>query len=281
VELLPEEEWLRGSSAHAAASGGGGRVGGAGPATEAPEALLERLSLRADEAAVSPAPMSPPPLIGGEAHDSEPALPEAAAAALSLALWQPDAALLAVDPPPHVRGASAAASAAAAPSASPPRNLPAVFAAAVRESAAYAAAIAAVSARTGARGGGGESPSRPQACGRIVSILLAVHPRSVVGVLRAADDTHPAHLPIPDRHAYVRLAPLDGRVPYLVIPRTDVPAEDRSFFDCPAAYSRKLFAASLGRWGTAGRFPVGHLKGGFGEAGEIASETAVRGLHAC
>jgi exoribonuclease R len=76
-------------------------------------------------------------------------------------------------------------------------------------------------------------------------------------------------------------APLDGRVPYLVIPRTDVPEEHRAFFARPGDYARRLFAAAVGRWGAGSRFPVGHLKGSLGEAGEIASETQVRRIRAC
>ena len=268
VELLPEVAWGRNNSGDI--PGGGG----AGAAVAAATTALSSLSLAAADAM----PVELLPQVGGAAHDSEPALPEAAAAALSRALWQPDAAVLAVAPPSLLSHSVPALAPGAAAAVAPSPYLPARFAAVVRASAAYSATVASMAAKTGARGGGGGAP--PQACARVVSIVLAVHSRCVVGVLRAADDAHSPEEPIPDRHAYVRLVPLDARVPYLLIPRTDVPPEERAFFDSPASYTRKLFAATLGRWGAAGRFPLGHLKGGFGEAGEIASETAVReGVH--
>lgn len=69
-------------------------------------------------------------------------------------------------------------------------------------------------------------------------------------------------------------APLDGRIPYCIVARTDVPEADRDFFANPGAYTRRLFAATIVRWPQASRFPHAQLKSSLGEAGEIGPETA-------
>lgn len=75
-------------------------------------------------------------------------------------------------------------------------------------------------------------------------------------------------------------APLDGRIPYCIVARTDIPEADRAFFADPSAYSRRLFAGTIVRWGQGSRFPHATLKSSLGEAGEIGPETAAI-LYSC
>ncbi len=45
-----------------------------------------------------------------------------------------------------------------------------------------------------------------------ITFLKRRHSRAVVGTLRPADEKASLETPIPDRHAYVRLVPLDTKV---------------------------------------------------------------------
>lgn len=107
--------------------------------------------------------------------------------------------------------------------------------------------------------------------GRVVAILEQVHSRIAVGVLRPMMDDHPAGAPIPPRASFVSVHPLDKRVPYVLIPRAEAPAE---FLTDPSAYGRMLREVAITGWEAGSRFPIGTLRAEFGLAGTVAAETA-------
>ena len=133
------------------------------------------------------------------------------------------------------------------------------------------------SSDTSSSGDAGAAPNaaltaiQKQPRARVVAIMKQVHPRTVIGVLRPSDESSSLEAPVPDRHAYVRLVPLDQRIPWVMIPRHEAPKE---FLARPASHARTLFAGQLNsRWPPQGRFPLGHLLQSIGEAGEIGAET--------
>lgn len=113
-----------------------------------------------------------------------------------------------------------------------------------------------------------------QPVGKVVAILQKNHGRRTVGILSPGSDSHDPSQPIPGNHSSIRLKPTDQRVPYVIIPRTDVPKEYADFFQNPSLYSTTLFAANLTAWPMDSRSPIGHLTQSVGELGDIASETA-------
>lgn len=197
------------------------------------------------------------------------ALPISDAVELSRNLWQPSVTLhmtatavpaATVDAAGMV-GAARADGSVAARAAPTGRAIPAHVLAAM-QSDAYSGTVAAMTALI--HDGG----LQPRA--RVVGIAHAAHPRIAVGLLRPADENASMLVPIPERQAYVRLVPLDPKLPCVVIPRHQA---DPAFLACPRNFQQKLFEASIDRWGHQARFPMGNLCAAIGEAGEIATET--------
>ena len=245
IELLGESQW-------------GARSG----LTTAPESAVE-----ASPVALQRVPAAP---LGGPHYfpvgpDSALALPLDQASALSLQLYGPS--LPAVSPPaPDDDGVSAIRDAEvdghSGLDAAVAHRLPPPILAATKSEMSRAA-VRAASART--------QDGTLQPRGRVVALLHEVHRRTVIGVLRPADDRATAmDMPIKADHGFVMLRPLDPRVPFIVIPRHEAPAD---FLARPAVAATRLFSVAISTWRSTSRFPLGHITGGVGEAGEIASET--------
>jgi DIS3-like exonuclease 2 len=111
----------------------------------------------------------------------------------------------------------------------------------------------------------------------VVAVLVRVEPRTCVGVLRPMDDAHPAGAPLNPRTSFIRLCPLDARVPYVLLHRRDLPADiAASFFADPSSYSSSLWscAVRVDEWAETSRFPFGMLGPPLGAAGTVGAETA-------
>ena len=77
---------------------------------------------------------------------------------------------------------------------------------------------------------------------------------------------------LPAAHKFVRLQPLDTRVPWIMIPVDDAfPADVRA---CPSDHAYELFACHIDEWQQQGRFPRGHITKRFGSVGDVEAETA-------
>lgn len=293
VEILPRDAW------RARTAGGRGRGGQSGSASAAASdadadhedddgegededggtdlaAQLSRVSLAAGAAADAPRPVRQlaPPSGPGVSPDHEAALPADEAAALTQALYAPRYATDASATTTEGAAATTTAVSAGAPYSSmyPPWLGTAMrseeYVGSVRGYAMLAALPPGGGGEGSASATGGSGGSQPR--GRVVCIMRQTHSRTVIGLLRPSDEKAPLDAPVPDRHAFVRLCPVDQRIPWVMIPRNEAPA---SFLEAPSTGARTLFAGRISRWGATARFPLGFLLSSIGEAGEIAAET--------
>ena len=109
-----------------------------------------------------------------------------------------------------------------------------------------------------------------QPTGSVVGILQERGSRDAVGVLLPKYGDLPPGAPVPQSHNQVRLAPLDQRIPWIMIPREDAPPE---FLANPEAFAKTLFRGTITRWSEHSNFPLGHLAESLGQAGDIEAET--------
>ncbi len=113
--------------------------------------------------------------------------------------------------------------------------------------------------------------------GVVVAILEARHVRVAVGPLEPIDPSVPkvrycvvvvavgiAHYqclwcdaqgaPLPPSQSMMRINPLDKRMPFIFVPRREVPDD---VIANPHAHRTKMFAVRIVSWGAQGRFPMG------------------------
>ena len=180
--------------------------------------------------------------------DEAPAFTAADAATLTQNLWQPifsfkasEKGALNVPSVPAMRETAAAAVTDVNGKQLPPRLSAAI------STPAYKKLVADVAKAT--QGG----TVQPRAS--VVHIAVRIHSREVIGVLKSADMNAPENAPIPPHMEFVRLAPTDKRIPFVIIPRAEV-SEPR-FFEAPGEFSTKLFGASIVNWSAGSRFPLG------------------------
>lgn len=112
---------------------------------------------------------------------------------------------------------------------------------------------------------------RRQPAGVVAGIIQHKHNRRVIGTLEPMNPV-PAGSCIPITDSFVRLKPVDSRIPFVLIPRHEVPAGVAAD---PTGHTMELFSAEIMSWGSAGRFPRGMLNASLGEAGQISTELKV------
>lgn len=111
-----------------------------------------------------------------------------------------------------------------------------------------------------------------QPSGTVVAILRRVHRRDAVGILYPAEAHADLTSPIPASHQYVQLHPIDNRVPYITLKKSQVPAD---FLECPKLFANTYFGVRIVDWQAQHRFPNGQMVQQFGLVGDVDAETQV------
>jgi exoribonuclease R len=111
---------------------------------------------------------------------------------------------------------------------------------------------------------------KKQPRGRVVAILEACEHKRVIGALSVRATLRPNE-PLPESESFVTFQPSDGRIPYMIVPRVQLPD---AFVQNPFTMISHIYVADLvPDWPASSKLPFGENIRSVGEVGSIQAET--------
>lgn len=112
--------------------------------------------------------------------------------------------------------------------------------------------------------------SKKQPRGKVVAIMQTCDHKHVVGALSTRATLRPNE-PLPETESFVTFHPSDGRIPYMIVPRVQLPD---AFIANPHELISHIFVADLVTdWPITSNLPFGENVRSVGEVGSIQAET--------